>query len=192
MARVDAVIDALFTLVAEFDRPSEITTADVAARAGVPIGSLYEYFEDLDGIVDAALSVAMERHDELLEHLGRNPPRDLRQLVDALFDTYLQLYTELPGFLALRNSTLFERHHGRLLQDRVNEFVRTVARSGTATGVFSEGPDTAERLEFLFSIGDATLQAFLRHRANGDDSLLEESRAIIQYATRRVVDGTDS
>lgn len=189
MARVDAVIDALFELVAEVERPSELTTADVATRAEVPLGSLYEYFEDLSGIVDAAISKALDRHDELLQHVGEAPPKNLRQLVDTLFDTYYQLYVEVPGFLALRNSTLFEQHHRREVQGRIVRFVRTISTSGTALGVFTRANGTAERLEFLFAIGDSILQAALRDGPPGDPMALEEGRAIIHYAARRAING---
>jgi AcrR family transcriptional regulator len=188
-ARVDAVIGALLELVAETERASDLTTADVATRAGVPLGSLYEYFEDLPSIVDAAMSRILERHDELLHDLAINPPRNMRQLVDALFDTYLQLYSEVNGFLELRNSTLFQVHHREWLQARVNEFVRSMAERATALGVFVRRPDTFQRLDFIFVMGDSVLQAALRNGPPGDPMVLEEGRAIIQYATRRVMNG---
>ncbi|MCB0998569.1 MAG: TetR/AcrR family transcriptional regulator [Acidimicrobiales bacterium] len=191
-ARVDAVIAALLELVGEVERASDLTTADVAARAGVPLGSLYEYFEDLPSVVDAAMSRVLERHDELLLDLRTDPPRNLRQLVDALFDTYLQLYREQPGFLALRNSTLFQRHHRDWLTRRVSSFVADIAEQATALGIFATRPDTFERLDFVFAMGDAVLQTALRDGGSGDPMILDEGRAIIQYATRRVMNGLDA
>jgi AcrR family transcriptional regulator len=190
-ARVDAVVTALLDLVGEVERASELTTADVALRAGVPLGSLYEYFDNLPAIVDAAMARILERHDELLLDLRTSPPRNLRQLVDALFDTYLQLYSEQPGFLALRHSTLFEPHHRDWLTERVGSFVRDVAEHGTALGVFARRPDTFERLDFVFAMGDGILQTALRRGGPGDPMILDEGRAIIQYAARRLMSGLD-
>lgn len=56
-ARVDAIVNGLVELVHE-GRGADLTTTEVAERAGIPIGSLYEYFEDLSSIVDAAVLVA--------------------------------------------------------------------------------------------------------------------------------------
>lgn len=190
-ARVDAAITALLELVGEVERPTELTTADVAARAGIPLGSLYEYFEDLPAVVDAAVGRVLERHDELLLELRTSPPRTLRRLVDLLFDTYLQLYREQPGYLALRWSPLFERHHREWLTERVSSFIRDVAEHATALGVLVDRPDTIARLDLVFAMGDAVLQAALRDGGPGDPMMLDEGRAVLQYATRRVVNGLE-
>ena len=188
-ARVDAVITALLDLVSETERASELTTADIAARAGVPIGSLYEYFEDLPAIVDAAMARFLDRHDALLYPLRTNPPRSMRQLVDALFDTYYELYSSEPGLQALRHSNLFQTHHRDWLVDRVASFVQSIADSGAALGIFARRPDTLARLDFVFTMGDAVLQTALRNGPPGDPMVLSEGRAILQYATRRVMNG---
>lgn len=163
-----------------------LTTADVAARAGVPLGSLYEYFEDLPAIVDAAVARVLDRHDELLRDVLARPPRSVAQLVDVLFESYRRLYVEEYGFLALRNSTLFERRHREWLTDCVAAFVRKLGEQGVASGALAGRADLVERLDLLFALGDAVLQAGLRGGPPGDPAVFEEGRALLRYAARRV------
>src|SRR4051794_40358814 len=51
-ARVSSILDACATLLDEFDY-DELTTSKIAERAGVPIGSLYQYFPDKRAVVQS-------------------------------------------------------------------------------------------------------------------------------------------
>jgi AcrR family transcriptional regulator len=182
-ARVDAIITALVELVGE-RIPSELTTTDVADRAGVPIGSLYEYFEDLPAIVDAAVARMLDRHDELL--LAAPTPETAHEFVDVLFDAYLVLYAEQPGFVTLRNSTLFEPHHRQWLAERVEGFLDRAGTAAAARGVVGgeAGPDA--RLGLVIVTGDAMLQRIFRDDPTGDLVLIAESRVVLKFMVDRL------
>jgi AcrR family transcriptional regulator len=51
-ATVDAILEATFQLL-EADGLAKLTTSRIAERAGVSIGTLYQYFEDREGILAA-------------------------------------------------------------------------------------------------------------------------------------------
>lgn len=184
-ARVDAMITALVELVGE-RVPSELTTADVADRAGVPIGSLYEYFEDLPAIVDAAVSRMLDRHDEIV--LGRDAPAPAtpHEFVDVLFDAYLELYAEQPGFLTLRNSTLFDAHHRQWLIDRVEGFLDEAGAAATERGLFGNGAQVDARLGLIIATADAMLQRIFRDDPVGDPVLIAESRTVLKFMVDRL------
>ncbi len=184
-ARVDAIINALVELVGE-RVPSELTTTDVAERAGVPIGSLYEYFEDLPAIVDAAVARMLDRHDELLLDRGAAPPETAHEFVDVLFDAYLELYAEQPGFVTLRNSTLFEAHHREWLTERVEGFLDRAGTAATARGVLGREPVTDARLGLIIATGDAMLQRVFRDVPSGDPVLIAESRIVLRFMVDRL------
>ena len=185
-ARVDAIIAALVELVSEVDTPGKLTTADVAARADLPLGSLYEYFEDLDSIVDATVARMLQRHDELLDDVAVHPPRSLTALVDVLMDAYLRLYREEPAFVSLRMSVLFQPYHRDWLNDRVRRFVRTVATTATSEGILPADGRLAERLDLVFSIGDAIIIAAYRDDPKGDQLVIDDGRVILRYAVGRL------
>jgi AcrR family transcriptional regulator len=184
-ARVDAIVTALVDLVGE-RVPSQLTTTDVAARAGVPIGSLYEYFEDLPAIVDAAVARMLERHDELLIDRDAPPPASAHEFVDVLFDAYVVLYREQPGFVTLRNSTLFEPHHRRWIVERVEGFLDLAGAAAAARGVLGRGSDTDARLGLLMAVGDAMLQRAFRDDPGGDPVLIAESRVVLKFMVDRL------
>lgn len=77
-AMVDALVDAAALTIAE-QGLADTTTNHVAARAGVSVGSLYQYFEHKDALVDAVL-------DRLV--------RDLMALVDSRLAGLLQAAPE--------------------------------------------------------------------------------------------------
>lgn len=52
-ATVDAILEATLLTIAD-QGPANITARLIADRAGIGVGSLYEYFEDKQAIVDAA------------------------------------------------------------------------------------------------------------------------------------------
>jgi AcrR family transcriptional regulator len=184
-ARVDAIINAMVELVGE-RVPSELTTTDVAERAGVPIGSLYEYFEDLPAIVDAAVARMLDRHDELLLDRAAPPPASAHEFVDVLFDAYLVLYAEEPGFVTLRNSTLFEPHHRRWLIERVEGFLDQAGAAATQRGVLGGERATGARLGLIIAAGDAMLQRVFRDDPAGDPVLIAESRVVLEFMVDRL------
>lgn len=187
-AKVEACIRALVLLVGR-KVPSQITTADVAEEAGLPLGSLYEYFEDLSGVVDAAVWRMLERHDQLLEDIMVAMPDRLNAehgLIDALYDTYLQLYREEPGFLALRHSTLFEQHHRRWTTERVERLVKRVLTAALEAGVVTQRADLLSRVDLVLGVGEGILQAVFLRDADGDPVLISEGREILRFAADRI------
>jgi AcrR family transcriptional regulator len=184
-ARVDAIVTALVELVGE-RVASELTTTDVADRAGVPIGSLYEYFEDLPAIVDAAVARMLDRHDELLIDRDQPPPTSAHEFVDTLFDAYLVLYREQPGYVTLRNSTLFQEHHRQWFVERVEGFLDRVGAAAASRGVLGRNLSTDGRLGLVFSVGDALLQRIFREDPEGDPVLIAESRIVLRFMVDRL------
>ena len=181
------MVQALVDLVCEGEiTPSALTTADVAERAGVPIGSLYEYFEDLGAIADAAVDQLLRRHDKLLEECARQGPSTPQELVDVLFDTYGRLYRDETGYLALRFSTLFQPYHRRWLTESLEAFIARTVDANGGLGVFASGPATLRRLHLLFVMGDAVLQEVYRDGVSPDPELAAEGRALLHFAVERV------
>jgi AcrR family transcriptional regulator len=182
------MVQALLDIVREGQiTPSSITTADVASRAGVPIGSLYEYFEDLGAIADAAVDQLLHRHDELLEECARNLPSTPTEIVDVLVDTYGRLYRDETGYLSLRFSTLFQPYHRQWLSQSLESFMRRMIEADAAA--FPTGPETMKRLQLLFTVGDAVLQEVYRGGADPDPEVLAEGRTILHLAIERLARG---
>lgn len=85
----EAVLDAVLELFAEDQFAPN--AADVAARSGVSLRSVYRYFEDIDELVRAAMARHLERIEPLLEvpELGEGPFDDrVRRMVEYRMRLY--------------------------------------------------------------------------------------------------------
>jgi AcrR family transcriptional regulator len=179
-ARVEAAISEVVRMIGE-EPDRDITTADVAARIGIPVGSLYEYFEDVPSIVDAAVARMLDRHDELLRVATSSSVSSVHELIDVMFDAYLRLYTEQPAFVLVRNSSYWNEHHRRWLIDRVEVFLADVVTSMLRAESSSEDPALGRRLALIFAAGDAMLQRILRDGLEPDPVLASDARTTVKF-----------
>ncbi len=115
---VDALFEATLHLLAEGGEET-LTTNRIAERAGVSIGTLYQYFPTREAIVDAIVrrrrAAVIEQMDELLGRVGRGElePR-------AMLRTFIALYLQAfdgrgPGGLAFARLAWRGDHQGSLV-----------------------------------------------------------------------------
>jgi AcrR family transcriptional regulator len=186
-ARVEAVTRALLDLLStEGVDPSHLTTSDVADRAGIPIGSLYEYFEDLGSIADAAMSYSLRCHEELVATKFERQLTTTAQLVDVLIASFVQLYENDPALLALRTSTLFQPHHRDWIREYLESYIRSVAVPGSELATFVERPDILKRLGLFVAVSETVMQHAFADGAVADQDVADECRDILHSAMEHV------
>ncbi len=80
-----------------------MTTAMIAARAGVPIGSLYQYFPNKLALLTAVASEAMDHADLRIEAVLAAPVGECSwgDEVDRVVDAVFESYSGEPGFIPL-------------------------------------------------------------------------------------------
>ncbi|WP_293369152.1 TetR/AcrR family transcriptional regulator [Nevskia sp.] len=89
---VDSLIDAAGEVVAR-DGLEALTTVRVAARAGVSVGSLYQYFDNKNMLVAALMDRVngdlIAAVDQVAaQHVGDDPQRFARALLEAAFAVF--------------------------------------------------------------------------------------------------------
>jgi AcrR family transcriptional regulator len=106
-----AILDACALLLDDYDY-DELTTSKIAERAGVPIGSLYQYFPDKRAVVQALTLRNLEAFSEEVERIfgGDGVPTEWRQAVDQVVARYLCMLEEVPGFGRIRFGDVVDTH----------------------------------------------------------------------------------
>jgi AcrR family transcriptional regulator len=79
------------------------TTNAIAARAGVPIGSLYQFFPDKGAIVQALAVRYMEALQQRFKalHSAETSQMSLSRYVDQIIDAIEQFFNDYPGYHAI-------------------------------------------------------------------------------------------
>lgn len=97
---VDAILVSALERIADArsDEDEErVSVHDVAARAGVGIGSLYDYFRDRGSLLSAAAAkVAQDNLDAFHALLAETSSLPLREAIESVIDFALQTYTADP------------------------------------------------------------------------------------------------
>lgn len=100
--RLTAILDAAATLIHEKGY-EELTTAAVAQQAGASIGTVYRYFEDRVDLLKALATRNFERTTTtFFDKLSTTKPATASDAIDIVFDMYLDLFRNEPGFRSLR------------------------------------------------------------------------------------------
>ena len=91
---VESVLQAAMELVSEKDEDDETALHEIASRAGVGVGSLYDYFADRGSILSGVAAKVTEDNLRFFEaqlETSRREPLDVAvgQLIDLMFRTYL-------------------------------------------------------------------------------------------------------
>jgi AcrR family transcriptional regulator len=107
-ARVDAILAATVDLLGERD-VDDITTADIAKRARIPIGSVYHYFSSKEGVLAELVARTTHRIDSAFaEHLARDFERlPWQRAIERAIDASLRAYGGDAAYLAVWRATRF-------------------------------------------------------------------------------------
>src|SRR5690349_13701276 len=108
-----------------------VTTTLIAERAGVAVGSLYQFFPDKRAVVQALTQRNLEHF--MAEMAGRLDDAQLEHWwdgADIAFDIYVQMYREVPGFSRIRFGDIVdlrliadERDNNTVIADGLAELI---------------------------------------------------------------------
>ncbi|NJC73981.1 TetR/AcrR family transcriptional regulator [Planosporangium thailandense] len=181
------MLDACAELVDELGYDG-LTTTLLAERAGVAIGSVYQFFPDKRAVVQA---LTMRNLEAYLQQLGARIADERFaywwDAVDAAIDEYIAMHRTTPGFRTLHFGDVVDIH---LLDDeRDNNSV--IVEHLAALLVERFGIVSGARLEFALGIAvetaDALIKMAFRRDPTGDPMVIDEAKALIrEYLHRHV------
>lgn len=175
---LDVILDTTAAVVAA-DGFTAVTTADIAERAGIAIGTFYRFYPDREALLAALRTRTYAGYLELLiAAFDRKPPRTWKQAVTTMIDVNIECYRTIPAFaivdLSLLAADADEREaHLRRAALYLDAIVECLTDFGLPTS-----KAWRMRLEVALQQASAlTSLAFLRD-ASGDRRILAEARRL--------------
>ena len=180
LARVTRMLDACAALLDEAGYDGLSTTA-VAERAGVAIGSVYQYFPDKRAIAAALAMRNLEQYTARVQaRMVSGAPGDWRAAVDGAIGDFIDMHRTTPGFRALRFGDVVDLH--LLDGERDNDTVIAGELSLLMARHFGMPDGPPLRLALLIAVGlaDALVKLAFRRDPGGDPEILAEARQVVR------------
>jgi AcrR family transcriptional regulator len=187
LARVHRMLDACAELVDEVGYDG-LTTTLLAERAGVAIGSVYQFFPDKRAIVQALTMRNVEAYVERLStRIADSGVDKWWDAVDAAIDEFIDMNRTVPGFRTLHFGDVVDLY---LLDEERDNNAVIVEQLGK---VLIEGFHVADEPRLSFALGmaveiaDALIKNAFRRDPNGDEQVLAEAKEIVRdYLYRKL------
>ncbi|MGW7004114.1 TetR/AcrR family transcriptional regulator [Streptomyces sp. NPDC054933] len=187
LERFERILDVSAELLAETGYGA-LTTREVARRAEVPIGTLYQFFPGKDGLVAALAARNLERYlDRLTRRMEAEAPSGTAELVDLAVDEFVTMKRSVPGFavldfgLAGRPGSHAEQHILDTVLDNnaaVAERLRALTSGSLDDGAAPVA--SALTLRVAMECADAVLQLAFRVSPEGDPDLIAECKRVLR------------
>ncbi|GAA5177633.1 TetR family transcriptional regulator [Rugosimonospora acidiphila] len=181
------MLDACAELVDEIGYEA-LTTTLLAERAGVAIGSVYQFFPDKRAIVQALTLRNLEGYlQRISSRFADTQFTHWWDVVDAAIDEYISMHRSVPGFRTLHFGDVVDVH--LLDEERDNNTIIAEQLAGLLVDHF--GAASGPRLDFALGVaveaGDALIKLAFRRDPDGDPAVLAEAKALIrEYLYRHV------
>jgi AcrR family transcriptional regulator len=181
------MLDACAVLLDEVGYEA-LSTTRVAERAGVAIGSVYQFFPDKRALTQALIRRNVE---VFVARVGRRFMTEdytgLWDAVDAIIDEYADMHRSVPGFRSLRFGDVFDLN----LLDSVADNSTVIAGCLRALLLAEFGLVDSEDLDRAIIVaveaGDAVLKLAFRYDPDGAPEIVAEAKQLVRgYLSRQL------
>jgi AcrR family transcriptional regulator len=188
--RVEQMLEACAALIEEVGYDG-VTTTLIAERAGVAVGSLYQFFPDKRAVVQELTRRNLERFLTMVgERFETNPVEHWWDAVDLAIDLYVDMHRTVPGFGKLHFGDVVDlelldegegKHNNEVVAERLTEIVAEKA------GL----PVEQLRLPITIAVEatDGIHKLAFRRDPDGDQEIIDEGKHLLrQYLASKVDD----
>ena len=189
-ARVRQILVAADEVLAA-DGFESLTVRRIAQAAGVPVGSIYQFFPDKAAVIDALARTYIEEFGAAIDELTAAAQGAVWQdPVRTLVDAFAQMYRSRPGYVALwagrhlsPQLAEVDEANNAAIADGVRQVL--IAQTGLAD---SAGLARISRIAVV--VADALLQFAFHDGTEGDEFVLDELKVLLRLylvdVTRRL------
>ena len=161
----------------------------IAQVAGVPVGSIYQFFPDKAAVVDALAGMYIGQFDAAIEQLvGRSAAQPWQDPVGTLVDAFAALYRANPGYVALWSGRHLSPELARADEANNAAIADGVRRILVQQVSLPDGDALVLQSRVAVAVADALLQFAFRQGASGDEAVLDELKALLRLYLARIVE----
>ncbi|WP_435243065.1 TetR family transcriptional regulator [Streptomyces cucumeris] len=180
--RFERLLDACAELLDEAGYAA-LTTKEVARRAEVPIGTLYQFFSDREGLIGALAARNLESFlARVADRLEREAPAGIPGIVEVTVDEYVAMRRTITGFGVVDFGVVGQDH---ILEPSCDNNTAVAGSLRTLTASLTGVQDNAEleiAVRVALECADGVLQLAFRADPQGDPQLIAEcKRVLISY-----------
>ncbi|MFG2075823.1 TetR family transcriptional regulator [Nonomuraea maritima] len=188
--RVGRMLDECALLLDEVGYEA-LTTKEVARRAGVPIGTFYQFFPDKAGLVRALAWRNLEAFlQRITERIRSAEPAHWNDLVDLAVDEFVDMKRRTPGFGVVDFGEILVAPGGpaladtrRALDDAQENNVVVAERLRSLTRELLDvptGPGFDRALIVAVEAADAVLKLAFRAAPEGAPEIVAECKQLVR------------
>ncbi|MFI9555865.1 TetR family transcriptional regulator [Nonomuraea endophytica] len=185
--RVERMLDACAALLDEIGYEA-LSTTRIAERAGVAIGSVYQFFPDKRAITQ---ELTRRNVEQFVSRVGRRfMEEDYRgwwEAVDAIIDEYVDMHRTVPGFKSLHFGDAVDLN---LLDVDIDN---NAVIAGRLRGLLLKEYGLADSDELDIGVlvaveaGDAVLKLAFRRDPDGSPALIDAAKQMVRgYLSRQL------
>jgi AcrR family transcriptional regulator len=185
--RVERMLDACAELLDEIGYEA-LSTTRIAERAGVAIGSVYQFFPDKRAISRALTARNVE---QFMARVGcrfmMEEYHSTWEAVDAIIDVYVDMHRTVPGFRSLRFGDVTDLHLLDSVADNNAVIVGRLRALLLAEFGLADSDELDRALLVAVEAGDAVLKLAFRLDPNGDPVIVDEAKRLVrEYLARQL------
>jgi len=184
--RVERMLEACASLIEELGYDG-VTTTLIAERAGVAVGSLYQFFPDKRAVVQALTLRNLERFmANVVQRFDSAELEHWWDAVDSMFDVYVEMHRTVPAFSRLHFGDVVDT---RLLDEGKDN--NAVIAEGLASLISERFGRSMAELQLPVAVAieaaDGVLKFAFRRNDRGDQIVVDEAKALIKgYLSTRL------
>ncbi|MFB6837185.1 TetR family transcriptional regulator [Streptomyces sp. NPDC056361] len=185
--RFERLLDACAQLLDEVGYAA-LTTKEVARRADVPIGTLYQFFSDREGLIGALAVRNLESFvARVAGRFEREEPEGVPGIVEVTVDEFVTMRRTIAGFGVVDFGAVGQDH---VLEPTLDNNTAVAGRLRSLTASLSGGQDDAEldiAVRVALECADSVLKLAFATDPQGDARLIAEcKRVLISYLNDRL------
>lgn len=177
--RVEQMLEACAALIDELGYDG-VTTTLIAERAGVAVGSLYQFFPDKRAVVQALTKRNLDHFTaEIDRRLDWAHLEHWWDGVDEIIDIYVEMYRTVPGFARIRFGDVIDL---RFIDDeRDNNTVIAEKLAALIAAKTNLPVDSLFRqITIANDIGDAILALAFRRKLFDEQDMIDEAKRVVR------------